>query len=471
MNLVEEIKRHGVGILIDEGSHRAELRRLSKSLEYPFDEVRRIALAHGMSPGEFQSLLRQPVDRSKPNGQHNAAHVGGRNNYQGGGGDQTRPARRLEFDLLSNVRPLPIRWLWRDFIPQGKLVLFTGEPDAGKTLCAVDIAARITNGDHWPDGSGKAPRGSVIFITSEDGIADTIRTRAEAAGANLERIAFLKATRDEKGNRSVFSLQADLDQLGEKVTALGDVLGIIVDPLTAYLGAGKIDTHRAADVRGVLTPLAEFAEQHCLTVIGITHPSKLVAGGKAMNSVGGSGAFIAQSRAAFLFVRDHSKQLTMMLPIKSNLGPRKQGMSFRIETLSITGGIIAPNIVWDTALLTVTADEALAAAAAVRAHEDEPTAKDDVVDFLRHLLAEGPRAVADIEAEARAAGMLGSTTPINKDKPFRAAKEKLRIRSYQRAGQKNGGWVWEIPQFDDQAPFEGSGAHQIVRAPDGVEGA
>jgi hypothetical protein len=67
--------------------------------------------------------------------------------------------------------------------------------------------------------------------------------------------------------------------------------------------------------------------------------------------------------------------------------------------------------------------------------------------------------------------MLGSSTPINKDKPFRAAKEKLRIRSYQREGQKSGGWVWEISEIDDQAPSEGSGALQNMRAPDGVEGA
>lgn len=84
----------------------------------------------------------------------------------------------------------------------------------------------------------------------------------------------------------------------------------------------------------------------------------------------------------------------------------------------------------------------------------EPSAKDDAVQFLSRVLANGQMAVSDIEAEARAAGILGSAIPINKDKPFRAAKEKLCIRSYQPKGQKGSGWVWEIPNTKGQAPSE-----------------
>jgi hypothetical protein len=56
----------------------------------------------------------------------------------------------------------------------------------------------------------------------------------------------LNAVHDENGKPSSFSLQDDLALLGEKVGEVGDVALIVIDPITAYLGAGRIDTHRKA---------------------------------------------------------------------------------------------------------------------------------------------------------------------------------------------------------------------------------
>jgi hypothetical protein len=157
--------------------------------------------------------------------------------------------RNLKLGRLSDVMPQPVQWLWPDRIAR-KVVLFTGLPDCGKTTAAIDIAARVTRGSAWPDGSGIAPLGSVIFLTAEDGLADTIRTRADAAGADASRIYFLEGMHDEKGEPSSFSLQQDLALLSEHVKEIGDVTLIVIDPITAYLGAGKIDTHKTAvDIR------------------------------------------------------------------------------------------------------------------------------------------------------------------------------------------------------------------------------
>jgi RecA-family ATPase len=200
--------------------------------------------------------------------------------------------------------------LWLNRIPR-KFVLFTGPPDAGKTLTAIDLAARVTTGKLWPDRSGHASLGSVIIVTAEDGIADTVRTRAEAAGADLSRIHYLKRVVDQDGSRAAFSLQADLTRLGQMITAIGDVVLVIFDPVTAYLGAGKIDTHKTADVRAVLSPLTEFADEHAVTVLGITHPPKSV-GSNAMNAATGSLAFIAAARSAYLFT---PKPRTLTKPV------------------------------------------------------------------------------------------------------------------------------------------------------------
>ena len=187
------------------------------------------------------------------------------------------------------------------------------------------MAARVTTASPWPDGSGKAPLGSAIVLTAEDGLADTIRTRADAARADVRRIYCLNAVHDENGKPSSFSLQDDLVLLAEKVREIGDVVLIIIDPITAYLGAGRIDTHRTADVRAVLSRLKDFAEQHNITVLGLTHPAKTVT--KAMNAATGSQAFIAAARSAYLFTREMNEGQetgrTLMLPIKNNLAPRK----------------------------------------------------------------------------------------------------------------------------------------------------
>ena len=58
------------------------------------------------------------------------------------------PQRETQFDVLSDVEAKPVNWLWPQRIPK-KFVLFTGPPDCGKTLTAIDIMARVTReGDY-----------------------------------------------------------------------------------------------------------------------------------------------------------------------------------------------------------------------------------------------------------------------------------------------------------------------------------
>jgi hypothetical protein len=149
------------------------------------------------------------------------------------------------------------------------------------------------------DGSGLAQHRSVLFLTADDGLADTIRTRAGAAGADVRRIY----VHDERGNPSSFELQQDL-VLGRRCRR--SATPVIIDPITAYMGAGKIDTHKTADVQAVLSPLRDFADQHGVAVIGLTHPSKSV--NKAMNAASGSQAFVAASRATWLFARETDEE-------------------------------------------------------------------------------------------------------------------------------------------------------------------
>ena len=155
---------------------------------------------------------------------------------------------------LSGVDPMPVEWSWPGYLAIGKLTLLGGDPDLGKSLICTDAAARQSRGDHC---RGVAPIriGSTIVICSEDGIADTIRPRAEAAGAILDKLHVFESALIRDGKRRTFSLQDDLEILGAAVDRLGNTRLVCIDAITSYMG--KIDSHRGAFAYGELGAFEE----------------------------------------------------------------------------------------------------------------------------------------------------------------------------------------------------------------------
>ncbi len=85
---------------------------------------------------------------------------------------------------VSDVEPKPVHWLWQNKIALGKLTLMSGDPGLGKSLVTTAIATAVSLGARWPVGSDHAPRGSVVMLSAEDAVDDTIRPRLDAAGAD-----------------------------------------------------------------------------------------------------------------------------------------------------------------------------------------------------------------------------------------------------------------------------------------------
>ena len=159
--------------------------------------------------------------------------------------DWTKPHIGEEHGLVmvraADVHPVAVNWIWDGRIARGKQTIIAGPPDVGKSQIGAYIAARVTNGQHWPNGA-LAPQGDVVILASEDSIEDTWVPRLMAAGADLDRVHFVKMVIDERGKRRTFNLQSDLDALGEKLNALQKPQLVIIDPITSYLG--KVDAHR-----------------------------------------------------------------------------------------------------------------------------------------------------------------------------------------------------------------------------------
>jgi putative DNA primase/helicase len=114
----------------------------------------------------------------------------------------------------ADVTPEPVEWLWPGRIAIGKLTLIAGEAGLGKSQLSIAMVAAVTTGGEWPCREGRAPQGTVIILSAEDGAADTVVPRLMAAGADRERIQLVSAVRDEKSRRS-FDLSADLALPGE----------------------------------------------------------------------------------------------------------------------------------------------------------------------------------------------------------------------------------------------------------------
>jgi putative DNA primase/helicase len=343
-----------------------------------------------------------------------------------------KPLTVLHFDRMADVEPEAVQWIWPGRIARGKLTLIAGDPGIGKSQITIDSAARITTSGTWPDG-GTAVIGSVVILSTEDSPKDTLRPRFEAVGADLQRVHVLKAVITDDKLRT-FSLQADLDALGEKVRTLGDVSLVIIDPITSYMG--QIDSHRTTDVRAVLEPLAGFAEKFNVAVLAVSHPPKATQA-KALHCITGSLAFVAAARLVFVAIEEPEtgSGRRLLLAVKNNLGALAAGLGFHLAQRIVSKGIVASHIAWDSTPVTTTADQALAAAGAGTTAQ----ALGEATDFLLDELSSGPRAVREIKTSAAEAGIAWRTV--------RRAQQKLGIKPH-KAGL-NKGWQWSLPKKDE----------------------
>jgi AAA domain/Bifunctional DNA primase/polymerase, N-terminal len=190
------------------------------------------------------------------------------------GGGSAATATTLNSKAASQYQMRGVRWFWKHRFALGKIGLIGGMPDKGKGLLAAYMCAACTNGEPWPCDEGHAPRGDAILFTAEDDIEDTVIPRLTAAGADLTRTHIVEMAKNPDGSERMFSLVTDLPALKAKIEEVGNVVLVIIDPLSSYLGVGKINNASTSDVRGVLAPLKKLAEDHRVAILGVMHFNK-----------------------------------------------------------------------------------------------------------------------------------------------------------------------------------------------------
>jgi hypothetical protein len=327
---------------------------------------------------------------------------------------------QINVTRLSDVKPEEVSWIWPGYIARGKLTLLIGDPGCGKSYLTAAIAARLTTGKPWPDGAPGVPPADVLLLQAEDGLADTVRPRLDALGADPYRVIAIRAVAQGPDSERWFSLDTDLPHL-ERVLSTGRVGLLIVDPLTAYLG--KPDSYKDQDVRQVLGPIAKLAEKTGVAVVAVMHLTKNE-DRKALYRAGGSIAFTASARKVLVLAKDPDDPERRLLgSVKENVGGRPPTLAFRITERGME---------WEGS-----ADVDMEQVLRSEAPQDDAGRAPKLhaaITFLKAELAGGPVLVAKLRAQADDQGLNWKTVE----------KAKLALR-VQTSVRESGGWLWALP--------------------------
>lgn len=328
---------------------------------------------------------------------------------------------------LSTVTPEAVSWVWPGRLPAGKLVVLDGDPSVGKSTLTVDWAARVSTGSPWPDGAS-CGRGDVLVLSAEDGLADTIRPRLDAAHGDPARVHALTGLRflDDDGHLRERSITlADAEPIAAAIRRHSARL-VVVDVLMAYL-PGKVDSHKDQDIRTVLARLAAVAEATGCCVLLLRHLNK-TAGGNPLYRGGGSIGIVGAARAGFVAAVDPDDETRRVLACtKSNLAPVPASLAYQL--VSADNGVARVDWRGET---TATAGTLLAAGGS----DEERTERDEAVDWLLdHLEEHGGAAKAADVIRAAARDGIAKTT-------LHRARQRAGIAT-EKSGL-HGGWVWRI---------------------------
>ncbi|CAG4919144.1 AAA family ATPase [Paraburkholderia saeva] len=177
----------------------------------------------------------------------------------------------------SELKPVPVRWLWDGWLAMGKVHILAGAPGQGKTTIAIAFAATVTSSGRWPDGS-RCARGNVLIWSGEDDPADTLLPRLLASGGDPSRVYFVTGAR-VNGEVDSFDPSRDMLALQEQAERIGNVRLIIVDPIVSAVTG---DSHKNTETRRALQPLVDLAASMNAALVGITHFSKGGQGGETL---------------------------------------------------------------------------------------------------------------------------------------------------------------------------------------------
>ena len=302
---------------------------------------------------------------------------------------------------MSDVELTPVDWLWKPYLPFGKLSVLQGNPGDGKTYFAMHLAAACTNGKLLPNMERMEPF-NVIYQTAEDGLGDTVKPRLIEAGADLDRVLVI----DDSDVQLTLS-----DERIEKAIIENNARLVIIDPIQAYLGA-DVDMNRANEVRPIFMRLGQVARRTGCAILLIGHLNKAAGMQSLQRGLGSIDIAAAVRSVMFIGKLKHDPTMRILTHEKSSLAPPGLSLAF---SLGDEGGFR-----W-VGEYDITADEMLSGIEPQR-----ETKTQQAKDLICTLIAGGKQVLSeDIDKAALERGIPGRTVRDAKRELGDALKSKI----------------------------------------------
>lgn len=334
-------------------------------------------------------------------------------------------------------------WLWPGYLGRNKVAHFGGASTEGKSPVTLDIAARVSAGLVWPDGAANelGPK-SVIILAAEDDWADTIIPRLELAGANLNNIHRFYV--NHQTVEITPSLDADCQRLEQQIKSIGNVALVVIDPITNYLGAKKMNAEE--EIRGgILMPLSLIARQHDCSIITVGHLNKRGNEAAVLQRLMGCAAFVGVARDVFIFGPDpdeEDKYVHVMSEMRNKSAPK---LKYRTEAVTVAWGGKESEVI-KVAWCGVSYADVDEVVNAPKQQDKSITSK--AVALIAGMLRSGAKRKSDIDQALKENGI----DPARLE--FTRIKKRCKAEVRPLPG-KSAGWEWFLPITQEQI-FQGA---------------
>jgi len=192
----------------------------------------------------------------------------------------------LIFRRRGDGDPEPFEWLWKGFIPYGRVTIIEGHMKVGKTTVALDILARATRGWPMPGETETREPVNVLILAAED--PNEIDRVFQAAGGDKEYAPIVE--RKDHGSlldcseRGLRNIQLAID--GAQASVL------YVD---AFIDLFPEDSTKDGASRGLMRELVAIAENTGCAIVLCRHWTKSSPG--SSKTAKGQGALVLGAKA------------------------------------------------------------------------------------------------------------------------------------------------------------------------------
>jgi len=331
-----------------------------------------------------------------------------------------------------------ISWLWHQYLPIGKPCELIGDPSVGKSYLCISIIAALSLGKALPfDEVVKRAPIKCLYISAEDGPADTLKPRLTEAGADMEHVFCLDGFDLGSGDELLNLKKPEHRGLLERAIKKLKIGFLVLDPLDAFLGGA--DANSNSQIRGLLSPLNKILLDTSCTLLAIRHMNK--DGQKqAMYRGNASIGFTANSRSSFVVGRvgDEGSEERAMMCIKANLCAMPDHVGFTITGAGFKWSDERPDIELGDLLRPDSTSS-------------DTSDRADTEAWLIDLLSEGPVPSIELFEKAKKELSVSESTLKRAKKNLQGTEHEIESKRLGEEGGERGDgeWCWRLLRGSD----------------------